>query len=176
MRITTKFGLGDSAEWLATAYGAAGGPAVRIARCFAFVGPYLPLTAGYAVGNFIGDALRGETIKIAGDGTPRRSYLYAADLAWWLWTILLRGDAARPYNVGSEADLSILELAETVARVLGEGRLGGEVVRQAEPGALPQRYVPDTSRAASELGLRSVVSLEDGIARTAAWHKTTSLT
>lgn len=159
-----------AAEFLCCAAHAESGLQTKIARLFAFVGPYLPLTAGYAVGNFIGDALAGEPIRIAGDGTPRRSYLYSADLAWWLWTILLRGEAGRPYNVGSQDDLSIRELAETVARVIDD-RLEVQVAKTAVPGAPAQRYVPDTSRAARELGLRAAVSLEDGIRRTARWHE-----
>jgi nucleoside-diphosphate-sugar epimerase len=141
-----------------------------IARCFAFVGPYLPLDANFAAGNFIRDALRGGPIRISGDGTPRRSYLYAADLAVWLWTILLRGQPCRPYNVGSPHDLSIRELAETVASLAGFD-IAIQMGRLPVAGAAHQRYVPDTRRAVQELGLGEVVSLNHGIQQTLAWYR-----
>jgi dTDP-glucose 4,6-dehydratase len=161
-----------AAEFLCAAAHAETSVDVKIARLFAFVGPHLPMDAGYAVGNFIRDAVAGGPIRIAGDGTPMRSYLYAADLAWWLWTILLAGVPARAYNVGSDADLSIRELADTVARTLG-GAAEVEVAKQPVPGAPPQRYVPDATRAREELGLAPLVTLEDGIARTAEWYRAT---
>lgn len=147
----------------------------KIARCFAFVGPYQPLDAHFAIGNFIRDALSGGPIEVRGDGSPYRSYLYAADLAIWLWTILFRGATARPYNVGSAADLTIEELAREVAAVVGndvrDKQIDVHVHREFVPGARVERYVPEISRAAHDLGLEVRVDRREAILRTAVWNR-----
>jgi dTDP-glucose 4,6-dehydratase len=142
----------------------------KIARCFAFVGPHLPLNAHFAIGNFIRDAMRGGPIVIQGDGTPRRSYMYAADLALWLWTMLFRAESSRPFNVGSERDLSIREVAEAVAEALAPG-IEIRIERTPGPGAPVHRYIPSVQAAKQSLNLTDGISLADAIRRTAAWYR-----
>lgn len=142
----------------------------KIARCFAFVGPYLSLDIHYAVGNFIRDGLAGGPIYVSGDGTPYRSYLYAADLAIWLWTILARGTPGEAYNVGSEDAISIRDLAYEVSAAFSHSP---EVViaKSPAPGRPPERYVPSIKKAKENLGLASWINLKEALHRTIRWNQ-----
>jgi dTDP-glucose 4,6-dehydratase len=142
---------------------------IKIARCFAFVGPHLPLDTHFAIGNFIADVLAGRPIRINGDGTPMRSYLYASDLAIWLWTMLFQSPHLIAVNVGSDRDLSILELARAVVQSL-DASIDIHVAKEVIPGAGVARYVPSVDRARRLLGLKETVDLQDAIRRTAAWY------
>jgi nucleoside-diphosphate-sugar epimerase len=143
---------------------------VVTARCFAFVGPYLNLDIHFAIGNFIRDGLEKRPIIIKGDGSPLRSYLYAADLVVWLLTILCKGQSGRVYNVGSEHATSIADLAQTVA---GSFDVSPEVfvAKKQDLNVQPERYVPDISRAKEELGLSCLTNLEDSIKRTIEFYQ-----
>jgi len=143
-----------------------------IARCFAFIGPILPLDAHFAAGNFIRDALRGGPIRIAGDGAPFRSYLYAADLAVWLWHLLFRGEPGVACNVGSDAALDIESLARLVAR---HARPPCEVTiaGSRDPALPPPRYVPDVTRITRALDLPPFIGLEEAVSRTLAFYGST---
>ena len=139
-----------------------------IARCFAFVGPHLPLDAHFAIGNFIRDAMKGEPIKVK-DGTPYRSYLYAADLAVWLWTILFKGLACHPYNVGSEQEITIESLAKSIVSARG-GSVAGQPLSLSHS-SHACRYVPSVRFTHSSLDLNVRIPLVEAIQRTIAWCK-----
>ncbi len=167
---TSAYGEGKRvSEWLCATKNQTSDLQAVVARCFAFVGPFLPLDGAFAVGNFINDGLNDETIVVKGDGTPMRSYLYSADLVVWLLTLLVKGQPGEAYNVGSDIDLSIAELAERTSQAFENCEF--KVVSQAEPGALPQRYVPDVSKAKKNFGLTVGIDFDEALKRTIAWHQ-----
>jgi dTDP-glucose 4,6-dehydratase len=142
---------------------------VTIARLFAFVGPHLPLDRHFAIGNFIADALDGRTVRVKGDGRQVRSYLYAAEMAAWLWAMLADENAAgRSYNIGSEDAVSIAEAARVVAAAV-EPVIGVSIARASTRGGRDV-YVPSTRKARRELSLRQTVGLVEAVRRTLAWH------
>jgi nucleoside-diphosphate-sugar epimerase len=170
LQADSAYGEGKrAAEMLCAAYSRIYGLEVKIARCFAFLGPYIPLSRSFAAGNFIRYALDGGPVVVNGDGTPVRSYMYTADLAVWLWTILFRGASGRAYNVGSESSVSILELAQAIGKAAG---LGADVKVRKEPvpGLASERYVPSVRRASSELGLEQLVGLDEAVRRTLCFY------
>ncbi len=140
-----------------------------IARCFAFVGSYLPLGAHFAIGNFLKNALMRQPISVRGDGRPFRSYLHSDDLVRWLWTLLDRGVPGRAYNVGSDDAVSIAELANMVAKLV-DPPLPVEILSPPATGRSP-RYVPNISRAREELGLQVEVELQPALQRTFEFHQ-----
>jgi nucleoside-diphosphate-sugar epimerase len=124
---------------------AAEGLHLAIARCFAFVGQYLPRDQHFAIGNFIGCALEGRPIEVRATSPVIRSYMYADDLVVWLMTIAEHANCVCPiYNVGSDEPIGILELAQTIAKRSGLAVLHGP--QESQP---VDRYVPaiDVARA-----------------------------
>lgn len=155
-----------AAEMLCAIYRKQFGVNVVTARIFSLLGPFLPLGSHFAAGNFIRDALAGEPIIVQGNGRPVRSYLYPTDLVTWLLTLLTAASRQIAYNVGSERAVSIAELAQAVAHLIG--RKGYQVLGHDDAGWNAGRYVPDTSLIREEFGLTETVSLESAILGTAA--------
>jgi nucleoside-diphosphate-sugar epimerase len=138
-------------------------PAPVVARCFAFLGPHLP--GHLAPAQLLRDALAGGPIVLRGDGSPLRSYLYAADLAVWLLALLARGSAGRAYNVGGGQAISLAELARVIRDTIVPG--AAIDILGIDSGAPRHRYLPDTRRAREELGLEAWTPLPQAIVRMA---------
>jgi nucleoside-diphosphate-sugar epimerase len=145
---------------------------VKIARCFAFYGPRLPLEKHFAIGNFIAAAMSGRPIVVNGTGKALRTYMYAADLIVWLLKILCSGVSGRAYNVGGSAPIAISKLAEVVAGYFGgiEVIYGCKDLNRVDPS-----YVPDCSRCHSELNLSEGINLLDGLDKTYRWLTRTAV-
>ncbi|MBU3568205.1 NAD-dependent epimerase/dehydratase family protein [Polynucleobacter alcilacus] len=141
---------------------------VKIARCFAFVGPYLPLDQHFAVGNFIRNAISGEDIKILGDGLASRTYLYTSDLFIWLLNILLDGENGGVWNIGGDEVISIADLALMVAELINPN-VGVQVCQL--PSGNPHRYIPDIRKVSIDMGLAPRINLRQAIQKTADWNK-----
>jgi len=140
---------------------------VKVARCFAFVGPYLPLNKHFAIGNFIQAALLGQDIEIMGDGTPLRTYLYTSDLCTWLLKILLDGLPGRVWNVGGEEIVSIRELAEIVREELNP-KINIRVFKP--PTVFGEKYIPDVTRITADFGLLPKINIKQAVQKTAQWN------
>ena len=127
------------------------------------------------MGNFIRDVLAGHSVEIKGDGTPRRSYLHPSDLVIWLLAMLVRGRGGRAYNVGSDDDRSIRDLAEELIRAAAvlwpdRPRCSLAVAGVPTPGTGVLRYVPSCARAREELGLPEIIPLHEAILSTLRFH------
>jgi dTDP-glucose 4,6-dehydratase len=135
---------------------------VSIARCFAFVGPYLPLDQHFAIGNFIKDSMRKEAITVKASHPVYRSYMYSEDLVRWLMTIAENATPDAPcFNVGSDEAISVLDLAKRVA-----ARFGVPVNHPAQNKAPIDRYIPSIDKARKELGLTLHFNLDQAIDKT----------
>ena len=170
MQPAQAYGMGKrAAEHLCALYTQSHGLETVVARCFAFVGPDLPLDVHFAIGNFIRDALWAEAITVNGDGTPLRSYLDQSDLAPWLLAMLYRGRSGQAYNLGSDQAISMTDLAHLVRDTLAPHK-PVRILGQAVPDAARNRYIPSVAKAQRELGLRVTKPLRQAILDTAPAH------
>ena len=113
--------------------------------------------------------LRGTpSIEIWGSGTPRREFLHVDDCADALVHLATNYSDERPINIGTGRDITILELLETVKRVVGY--TGATTHDRSKPDGTPCKLM-DSSRIAA-LGWRPRIGLKEGIAETYAWYLT----
>jgi dTDP-glucose 4,6-dehydratase len=152
------------AEAMTMAYHRYHGLETRIARIFNTYGPRMRLDDGRVVPNFICQGLRGQQLTVYGDGSQTRSFCYVDDLVEGLYRLLI-SDFEDPINLGNPAEMTILELAETVRDLTGSP---SEIVQLAERRGEsdPQRRQPDISRAKQILDWTPKVNLQHGLGLT----------
>lgn len=135
---------------------------VSIARCFAFVGKYLPRDQHFAIGNFIEDGRKGRSIEVKARHKVYRSYMHADDLASWLMTICHSSNQNCPiYNVGSDCSVDMTELANLVGLEFNVCITAHEIVSN-----VVDRYVPSILRAQNQLGLGLTIDIKQAIKAT----------
>jgi len=139
-------------------------------RPFAFLGPYQLLDRPWAANSFIRDGLHGGPIRIQGDGQSVRSYMYPADMAWWLLTILARGPSGAAYNLGSPTGITLLGLAEKIVSLLPQPV---KILTRTMGlnAAVATRLVPDVTLAQESLGLDIKTDLDAAVRLALQWYR-----
>jgi UDP-glucose 4-epimerase len=151
-------------EFLALAFNRERGLPVILGRFFNTVGPRQTGQWGMVLPNFVGQALRGDPIRVFGDGGQRRCFCMVDDTVRAILGLIGHDDAwGRPFNIGSEEEVTILELAERVrARLASPSpiELVPYEVAYGEGFEDMQRRKPDTGRIRGLLGWRAQHSLD----------------
>ncbi|MGE5467339.1 MAG: UDP-glucuronic acid decarboxylase family protein [Ignavibacteria bacterium] len=137
---------------------------IKVVRIFNTYGPRMHARDGRVVSNFVVQALRGEPITLYGDGLQTRSFCYVDDLVEGLLRMMdSPSDLTGPINLGNPAEVTMLELAETVLRLSGSrSRIEFRPLPQDDP----RRRKPDIAQARAALGWTPRVGLADGLAQT----------
>src|SRR5689334_5393425 len=156
------------AEALVSTFARVHGTPVRIARIFNTYGPRMRAEDGRVVPTFVTQALRGEDFTVFGDGTQTRSFCYVDDLVAGLIALSQRGDE-RPVNLGNPDEMTLLEFADTIRKVVGKGGRVRSI--RPLPENDPRKRKPDITRARTLLGWEPRVPLEQGLVPTARWFR-----
>ena len=157
------------AEALTMAYHRYHGIDTRIARIFNTYGPRMHIDDGRVVPNFLQQALLNKPLTIYGDGSQSRSFCYVDDLVEGIVRLLL-SDEHLPVNLGNPVEFTILELAQTINRLVGN-MTGYEYHPASRVPGDPQRRQPDITRARQILGWEPKISLEEGLTKTIPYFR-----
>jgi UDP-glucuronate decarboxylase len=143
------------------------GVEVRVARIFNTHGVRMLENDGRVVSNFVVQALKGIPLTIYGDGSQTRSFCYVSDLVEGLIR-LMNGNYIGPVNLGNPGEYTILQLAQTIQRLIDPT---AELVFKPLPQDDPQRRQPDIARAKFHLDWEPKVPLEEGLSKTIAYFR-----
>ncbi|MEQ4208156.1 UDP-glucuronic acid decarboxylase family protein [Actinopolymorpha sp. B9G3] len=155
------------AEALTVAYRATHGLDTAIVRIFNTFGPRLRPNDGRAIPTFIRQALRGEPLTVAGDGSQTRSICYVDDMVTGIVS-MLHSTHAGPLNLGNPHELPVLALARWILELAGSA---SDIEFVSRPEDDPRIRQPDISQAQRLLGWEPKITVEDGLRRTIAWYR-----
>jgi dTDP-glucose 4,6-dehydratase len=155
------------AEAMTMAYHRYHGVKTRIVRIFNTYGPRMRMRDGRVVPAFICQALKGEPLTVFGAGQQTRSFCYVSDLISGIYRLLL-SDETDPVNIGNPAEMTVLEFAKTVIRLVGSA---STIIYKPLPQDDPQVRQPDITRARRLLGWEPEVPLEEGLSHTIAYFR-----
>ncbi|PWB62061.1 MAG: NAD-dependent dehydratase, partial [Deltaproteobacteria bacterium] len=150
---------------------------VKIARPFNNYGPGLKISDRRVIPDFTRDVLAGRDIVMLSDGSPSRTFCYAADAVVGYYKILVKGRDGEAYNIGVEGpEISMAELAEKIV-ALSRDLFGyrGKVVREASTDKdylidNPNRRCPVIKKARTELGYDPSITIDEGLKRSLIWY------
>ena len=150
------------AEAITMAYNRHHGLETRIVRIFNTYGPRMRAGDGRVVPAFICQALANEPLTVFGDGSQTRSFCFVDDLIEGIWR-LLNSDYDEPVNIGNPTEMTVLQFAEEIIRIIGAS---SDVIFQDLPENDPKVRQPDITLARGLLDWEPKVKLKDGLATT----------
>jgi dTDP-glucose 4,6-dehydratase len=155
------------AEAFTMAYHRAHGVDTRIMRIFNTYGELMRVDDGRAIPNYFTQALRGEPLTVYGDGSQTRSLCYVEDLVDGALAVL-DGPDPMPFNIGTQDEVTMLELAQVIKRLTGSS---SPIEFRPLPQDDPKQRRPDTTRARTILGWQPKTPLDEGLRRTLEYFR-----
>ena len=159
------------AEAMTMAYHRFHGVDTKIVRIFNTFGTRMRLTDGRAIPTFIRQALRGEPLTVAGDGSQTRSFTHCSDLVDGIWR-LMSSSVNDPVNIGNPSEMTLLDLAKLIIRLSGSR---SDLRFIPLPVDDPKVRQPDITRARTLLGWEPRVDVEHGLRETIDWYRSRGL-
>jgi dTDP-glucose 4,6-dehydratase len=159
------------AEAMTMAYHRFHGVDTKILRIFNTYGPRMRLTDGRAIPTFVRQALRGEPLTVAGDGSQTRSFTHCSDLVDGIWR-LMNSSVNDPVNIGNPNEMTLLDLAKLIVRLSGSR---SDLRFIPLPVDDPKVRQPDITRARTLLGWEPRIDVEQGLRETIDWYRSRGL-
>jgi len=158
-------------EALTTAYHTFHGLDIRIARIFNTYGPRMRVNDGRAIPAFIGQALRGESLTVFGDGYQTRSFCFVDDMVEGIYK-LLHSNYTKPINLGNPDEIALIDFAKEIIEMGGNDN---KIIFKPLPKNDPIRRKPDIGKAIKILNWQPQVSRNKGLENAFNYFKSLSL-